>query len=94
MDNTVPRFLERHFPERVPPNARKLGATKKCVVYIKKKKPLGRRQGFGVLNVRPVCVLGAALRPTTPSSGKIIIRSRMGRKVLSTSRRKISPSVP
>jgi hypothetical protein len=31
-DNTMPRFLERHFPEWVPPNERKLGATKWCVV--------------------------------------------------------------
>jgi hypothetical protein len=73
MDNTVPRFLESHFPEWVPPNEGKLGATKRCVVCHKKR--LGRRQGFGVLNVRPVCVLRAASRPTTPSSGKSYIIS-------------------
>jgi hypothetical protein len=73
MDNTVPKFLEGHFPEWVPPNERKLGATKRCVVHYKKKKR--ERQGFGVLNVRLVCVLRAASRPTTPSSGKIYIIS-------------------
>jgi hypothetical protein len=72
----VTRFLGRHFPEWITPNERKLGATKWCVVLpTQKKKHLGRRQGFGVLNVRPVCVLRDASRPTTPSSGKIYIIS-------------------
>jgi hypothetical protein len=70
MDNTVTRFLERHFPEWVPPSGRKLGATKWCVMCYKKK--LGRRQEFGVMNVRPVCVLRAASRPTTQAQVKSI----------------------
>jgi hypothetical protein len=62
----VPRFLERHFPEGISPTGRKLRPTKRCVMCYKQK--LGRRQGFGVLNVRPICVLRDASRPTTPSS--------------------------
>jgi hypothetical protein len=69
------RFLERHFPGWVPPNERKLGATKWCVVCYKKKKKTRKETMFGVLNVRPVCVLRAASRPTTPSSIKINIIS-------------------
>jgi hypothetical protein len=41
-DNTVTRFLERHFLEWVPPNERKLEAIKWCAVCYKEK--LGRRQ--------------------------------------------------
>jgi hypothetical protein len=67
-DNTVPRLLERHFSERIPSTERKSMPTKRCVVLQKKKKTRGRRQCFGVLIVRPVCVLRAASRPTTPSS--------------------------
>jgi hypothetical protein len=55
MDNTVPRLLERHFPERIPPTERKSRPTKRRVVCYKKK-TRGRRQCFGVLIVRPVCV--------------------------------------
>jgi hypothetical protein len=29
---TVPRFLEIHFPERIPPTERKSRPTKRCVV--------------------------------------------------------------
>jgi hypothetical protein len=42
--------------------------TKRCVVRKRKKKTWGRRRCFGVIIVRPVCVLRAVSRPTTPSS--------------------------
>jgi hypothetical protein len=63
--------------DRILPTERNLRPTMRCVVLqkqnktkTKKKTPnqLGRRQGFGVLNVRTVCVLRAASRLTTPSS--------------------------
>ena len=31
----VPRLLERHFPERIPPTERKARPTKRCVVCYK-----------------------------------------------------------
>ena len=34
-DKNVPRLLERHFPERIPPTAKKAGPTKRCVVCYK-----------------------------------------------------------
>jgi hypothetical protein len=61
--------LKHHFPEKNPPTERKSRPKKKCVVcYKKKKKKRGRRQQFGVLAVRPVCVLRAVSKPKTPSS--------------------------
>jgi hypothetical protein len=38
MDNTVPRLLERHFPERIPPTERKSIPTKRCVVCYNNKR--------------------------------------------------------
>jgi hypothetical protein len=32
MDSTVPRFLERHFPERIPPTERKSEPPEMCRV--------------------------------------------------------------
>jgi hypothetical protein len=34
----MPRLLERHFPERIPPTERKSRPTKRCVVCYKKKR--------------------------------------------------------
>jgi hypothetical protein len=37
INSTVPRFLERHFLERIPPTERKSGPTKRCVLCYKNK---------------------------------------------------------
>ena len=34
-DKTVPRLVERHFPERIPPTEKKTRPTKRCVVCYK-----------------------------------------------------------
>jgi len=34
-DKNVPRLLERHFPERIPPREKKARPTKRCVVCYK-----------------------------------------------------------
>lgn len=34
-DKNVPRLLERHFPERIPPTEKKARPTKRCVVCYK-----------------------------------------------------------
>ena len=37
-DINVPRLLERHFPERIPPTEKKARPTKRCVVCYKNKR--------------------------------------------------------
>jgi hypothetical protein len=37
-DNRVPRLLERHFPERIPPTERKSRPTRRCAVCYKSNK--------------------------------------------------------
>jgi hypothetical protein len=37
-DKNVPRLLERHFPERIPPTEKKARPTKRCVVCYKHNK--------------------------------------------------------
>ncbi|XP_021918752.1 piggyBac transposable element-derived protein 4-like [Zootermopsis nevadensis] len=37
-DKTVPRLIERHFPERIPPTEKKSRPTKRCVVCYKQGK--------------------------------------------------------
>jgi hypothetical protein len=59
-DNTVPKFIERYFSKKIHPTERKSRPTKKCVTRTKR----GRRQCFGVLIVRLVCMSMAASRPT------------------------------
>ena len=34
-DKNVPRLLERHFPEGIPPTEKKAGPKKRCVVCYK-----------------------------------------------------------
>ena len=34
-DKNVPRLIERHFSERVPPTEKKAKPTKRCVVFYK-----------------------------------------------------------
>jgi hypothetical protein len=38
MDNTVPRFLEKHTPERIPPTERKSRPMRRCAVCYKNKR--------------------------------------------------------
>jgi hypothetical protein len=62
----VPSLVGRHFPERIPPTERKSRRTRGAWSDIRT--ITGRRQCFGVLVVRPVCVLRAASRLATRSS--------------------------
>jgi len=64
-DKNVPRLLERHFPERIPPTEKKARPTKRCVVCYKTIE--GRRQCFGAPNVKQPYVLKKVSRHFTPS---------------------------
>jgi len=64
-DKNVPRLLERHFPERIPPTETKARPTSRCVVCYKKIE--GRRQRFGAPNGKQPYVLKKVSRHFTPS---------------------------
>jgi hypothetical protein len=63
-DKNVPRLVERHFPEGIPPTEKKARPTRKCVVCYKNNRWL---QCFGAPNVKLPYVLRNVSRHSTPS---------------------------
>jgi len=65
MKKNVLQFLERHFPERIPPTKKKTRPTRRCVVCYKNNRR--KETVFGAPNVKQLYVLKNVSRHFTPS---------------------------